>query len=586
MKTGLSQVSTALNKRNLLRALVTVFALLLVAPMATAQTSTPGVVVQETASETTSTSESDHKQTVRKLKTIKAALEERREQVRSLLEQLETADELGKNTIREQISELQQRIRELMESFEKTAVDGISLRSFEDAGDPEFDWRKELVQIAQPVLDSLKDATEKPRKIAELRTSIDLYQQQLKAASKAIDSLALLEQYEMPPTVTEGLDDVATSWRQRHDEIRHALDASRDELRFLETEKSRVFETMGATVYEFILGRGLTLLIALVAGVLLWYVMRMLRRLANIRHRSSPDSARAARTRLLLYSYHLMTVVLVTLTILSVFYVRGDVLLLSLAIIALIMLALSVWRFLPGYIQEVRLLLNAGAVREGERLIFNGLPFRVASLSLYSELRNPDLEGVVRLPLAALAQLTSRPDIGEAWFPCRAGDYLLLPNGDFAQVLAQTVELVRLKVVGSIVQFAAADFLQLNPRNLSREGFGVIIVFGIDYQHQDIALDSVPQRFRAALDEAFDSAGLREDLKNLVVEFKAAGSSSLDYLIFATLDGNSAASYFAIGRLIQQTCVEVCDREGWIIPFPQLTVHQAEAAALENVTAD
>jgi len=554
--------------------------------MAPAQTSTPGVVAQEGTPETTPISELDRKHTIRKLQTIRAALEERRGQVRSLLEQLETADELDKNTIREQIPELQQRIRELMESFEKTAVDGISLRSLEDAGDPEFDWRKELVQIAQPVLDSLKDATEKPRRIAELRTSIDLHQQQLKVAAKAIDSLALLEQYEMLPAVTEGLSDVARSWRQRHDEIMHALEASRDELRFLETEDSRIFETMGATVYEFILGRGLTLLIALVAGVFLWYVMRMLRRLANIRHRSSPGSARAARTRLLLYGYHLMTVVLVTLTILSVFYVRGDVLLLSLAIIALIMLALSVWRFLPGYIQEVRLLLNAGAAREGERLIYNGLPFRVASLSLYSELRNPDLEGVVRLPLAELAQLTSRPDTGEAWFPCRAGDYLLLPNGDFAHVLAQTVELVRLKVVGSIVQFAAADFLQLNPRNLSREGFGVIVVFGIDYQHQDIALDFVPQRFRVALNDAFDNAGLGEDLKSLQVEFKAAGSSSLDYLIYATMEGNSAASYFAIGRLIQQTCVDVCDKEGWIIPFPQLTVHRAEATSSENVPAN
>ena len=575
-----------MNRSILIRVLVTVLAALLVTPMATAQTDTSDVVTQEAAPETTPTSAERHKQTIRKLQTINAALEERREQVRSLLEQLATADELDKDAIRQQISQLQQRIRELMESFEKTAVDGISLRSLEDAGDPEFDWREELVQIAQPVLDSLKDATEKPRRIAELRTAIDLHQQQLKVAAKAIEALALLEQHQMPPTVTAGLDDVAASWRQRHDEIRHALDASTDELQFLETEKSRVFETMGGTVYEFILGRGLTLLIALVAGVLLWYFMRMLRRLADIRHRSSPDSARAARTRLLLYSYHLLTIVLVTLTILSVFYARGDVLLLSLAIIALIMLALSVWRFLPAYIQEVRLLLNAGAAREGERLIYNGLPLRVASLGLYSELRNPDLEGVVRLPLAVLAQLTSRPDTGEAWFPCRAGDYLLMPNGDFAQVLAQTVELVRLKVVGSIVQFAAADFLQLNPRNLSREGFGVIVVFGIDYQHQDIALDSVPQGFRAALDEAFDSAGLGEDLKSLQVEFKAAGSSSLDYLIYATMDGNSAASYFAIGRLIQQTCVKVCDREGWIIPFPQLTVHRAEAAAVESVPAN
>ncbi len=585
MKAGLSQVETALNRSILIRALVTVVALLLVMPVAVAQTGTPGAVAQP-AAETTPAIEVELRQTIRKLQTIRKALEERREQVRNLLEQLEAADELDKKKIGEQISELQLRIRELSESFEKIAVDGISLRSLVDTAEPEFDWREELVQIAQPVLDSLKDATAKPRRIAQLRTSMELHEQQLKVAAKAIESLAQLEQEEIPPSVADGLDKVATSWRQRHEEIRHALEASRDELRFLETEKSQVFETLGAGVYEFILGRGLTLLLALLAGVFLWYVMRMLRRLANIRQRSSRGGAYAAQTRLLLYGYHLLTIVLVALTILSVFYARGDVLLLSLAIIALIMLALSVWRFLPGYILEVRLLLNAGTAREGERLIYNELPFRLTALSLYSELRNPELEGVVRLPLAALAQLTSRPDTGESWFPCRSGDYLLLPNGDFAQVLEQTVELVRLKVVGSIVQFAAADFLQLNPRNLSREGFAVIVVFGIDYQHQDIALDRVPQRFRTAVEEAFGKAGFGDDLKSLLVEFKAANSSSLDYLVYATMDGNSAGSYFALGRLIQQTCVAVCEEEGWIIPFAQLTVHRAEAASSENASAN
>ena len=38
-------------------------------------------------------------------------------------------------------------------------------------------------------------------------------------------------------------------------------------------------------------------------------------------------------------------------------------------------------------------------------------------------------------------------------FPCRPGDYLLLANGDFAEVLRQTVELVQLRVMGSLVLY-------------------------------------------------------------------------------------------------------------------------------------
>ena len=42
------------------------------------------------------------------------------------------------------------------------------------------------------------------------------------------------------------------------------------------------------------------------------------------------------------------------------------------------------------------------------------------------------------------------------------------------------------------------------------------------------------------------------------------------------MEGNVAASYFTIARLIQQTCVDICNHEGWVIPFTQVTIHQAD----------
>ena len=221
-------------------------------------------------------------------------------------------------------------------------------------------------------------------------------------------------------------------------------------------------------------------------------------------------------------------------------------------------------------------MLNVGAAREGERVIYNGLPFRISSLNLQSQLRNPELEGSIRLPLRLLGELTSRPFTNEAWFPSSTGDYLLLPDGSFAQVLQQTVEIVRLKVMGSVVQYASADFLQLGARNLTREGFGIAVVFGIDYELQDISLDTVPERFKTAITAAFEASSYAADFKDLLVEFKLAGSSSLDYLVYVNMQGAAAGSYFAIGRLVQQTCVDVCNHEGWGIPFTQVTVHQAE----------
>jgi hypothetical protein len=42
---------------------------------------------------------------------------------------------------------------------------------------------------------------------------------------------------------------------------------------------------------------------------------------------------------------------------------------------------------LPSFIREVMLLLNIGAVREGERVVYNGIPWLVKTLNLYQYLR-------------------------------------------------------------------------------------------------------------------------------------------------------------------------------------------------------
>ncbi len=539
----------------------------------------PGLRAQETASNAEQTSEtqaSQDAQVVRRLQAIRDSLQTKREQVRKLVEEVPKAEESARHDLGLRIASLQQDIRDLSDAFERTAVGGLSLQSSDTTDQQPLDWHEELLQIARPILDSLKKATERPRRIAELQTAIELHGQQLEQAQKALDRLSRYDSLQVPPEVRTGLDEVKAAWRQHYDDTRQGLQLARTEMQYLESQDSRLFENMGGITYDFILGRGLTLLLALLAGIALWILLRMLRRWVSHGWRAARGSGQSAQVRLLFYGYHLLTSVLVTIAVLSIFYLRGDLLLLSLAIVALVMLALGVWRFLPGYIQEARLLLNAGAARQGERVVYNGMPLRIESLNLYSELRNPELEGRLRLPLAALAGLTSRPEHDEPWFPCRPGDYLLLPNGDFAEVLRQTVELVQLRVMGSLVQYDSAAFLQANARNLSREGFGIAVTFGIDYRHQPEALDHVPERIRAGIEDDFAQAGFGDNLQNLVVEFKAAAASSLDYLVYASLDGAAAASYFKIGRLIQQSCVRTCNREGWTIPFAQLTVHRAD----------
>lgn len=45
------------------------------------------------------------------------------------------------------------------------------------------------------------------------------------------------------------------------------------------------------------------------------------------------------------------------------------------------------------------------------------------------------------------------------------------------------------------------------------------------------------------------------------------------------LYGRVAKACFRAQRMIQQACVDTCNREGWVIPFTRITVHSGDAAA-------
>ena len=169
--------------------------------------------------------------------------------------------------------------------------------------------------------------------------------------------------------------------------------------------------------------------------------------------------------------------------------------------------------------------------------------------------------------------MTSRPDRDEPWFPTDTGDYVLLNDGKLAQIVAQSVEFVQVKVAESIVIYPSADFIGLGVRNLSTNGYGLALTFGIDYSHQAIALQEPAEAFRSAILSGIERLDIGAQLNDIAVEFKEAASNSLDYLILLKIKGSGASLYFKLTRLVQQACVQVCNERGWTIPFSQLTLH-------------
>ncbi len=136
--------------------------------------------------------------------------------------------------------------------------------------------------------------------------------------------------------------------------------------------------------------------------------------------------------------------------------------------------------------------------------------------------------------------------------------------------------MVVLRLGGATKTYPTADYLSLSPQNLSH-GFRVTSTFGIDYAHQAECTTSIPDIFTKALTTAFLKEFGRDAVRSIKAEFASASASSLDYEILADFDGSVAQKYNPIKRRIQSVCVDVCNENGWNIPFTQITVHQAEA---------
>jgi len=479
----------------------------------------------------------------------------------------------------EAIDVLQDEFQSLKRTFDQLAAGGIELVEITPEGES-FDWRKELILVTQPLLENLTGLTEKPRKIERLKSIIEQRQTENQDIGNALNRIEQSLIVHQGSPVLAALTSLQLSWQQKRDDNEQALELARFQLSTLMGDNTPRLETIKKVVFDFLRGRGLTLGLVVFVSLLLWLLTRgllwvMLRKKTNTRQRS-----RQVGHRLASYGYSFFTTLLILIGVMVVLYVRGDLLLLALAIIVLASVALSLRTILPRFVSEARLLLNIGAIREGERVTYFGLPLEVQSINVHSYLRNPDLEGSIRLPLRNLKDMTSRPANNERWFPTLPGDVLRMDDGGLSRVVRQTTDFVELRSrTGSIHYYPTTDFLSLNFENLSRAGeFIVVSYFGVDYGLQAQCLDIVPAALQQNIASAFAESRFAEQIESVSVDFHAAAASSLDYIIFIKASADIAISRYAIERIAQQACVDLCNRNHWSIPFQQIVVHQRKTA--------
>ncbi len=516
-------------------------------------------------------------QTLKEINQSIALLQSELKQKEAEYRRAETDDR--KEKLAKEIREINARLDANLREFESIAS-GMDVADFSGETDRIFNFKEEIQEIIRPLVEELKNVTRRPREIERLRKEIDFYEKSLPAVQAAIANIQSVreaaDETAGERALTAHLAEIEEEWQNREKEIIRQISRLQYQLDQKMESRQSLFRALQSGAREFFQTRGLNLLLALVTFFAIFLLLRFLYwRVYRISYRKRPET-RSLYNRLFQTAYQFFTFMVAIGAALFLLYAFGDWMLLSIALILLVGVAWTARHAFSIFWEQSKLLLNIGTVREKERIIYNGIPWQVDALNIQTNLINPELKGgLIRLPLKSLIGLQSRPCAPEElWFPTREGDYVLLGDGTYGRVLMQTPEMVTMDVVGGCRKtYPTTSFMDQNPVNLSINNFGVSTVFGIDYAHQAEITDAVPEKLKAVIEEGLAEEAYGEHLVSLLVQFKEAGASSLDILIFAGFAGEAAANYYPIARALQRLTVEACNQYGWGIPFPQITVH-------------
>lgn len=503
----------------------------------------------------------------------------KQKQIQSSLKQ--TQDEERINELKASLETLKSQEKSLESIFNKMAFGGMNPHVLlnKTESETEYKWQEELLVIVKPLFAEMRSLTEKPRE----RDRLNYENQEVESKYKAItDGLAALNEIpedQVSEETKNRIDALRKQWTNYQQELlnqKNILDLQRKEL---ETTEVSLEDRIKNSLSAIFLGRGLVLLMALLAGagvVLICGVgvKRIYMRFEKKRHKQRRSRKVNTRLRFLWIVYNLVVYVSAILAFLSVIYVQGDMVLFGLAVLLIFFGIISLRNYAPQYVSELKIFLNLGAVREGERIMYRGIPWEVQRLSFYCSCVNPVLEnGRIRISLSEIANLNSRPfNSEEEWFPTQVGDQVFLPDGNYAVIKRQTPEMVYLESFFREIMVPTATFYNMQVQNVGN-GFYVTPTFGLDYSHTNLPVAEVTTALESRVREKLDELGLTLYLRSLSVQLKRiVYGQAIEYSVILEFSSEAAGWYWRIERMVNHAGLEVCQEKGWLLPRQQILV--------------
>ncbi len=442
-------------------------------------------------------------------------------------------------------------------------------------------FTEDVKQILEPALNTFKKISEKPRQVQQYDELMEVYQQRYDSAVLAKEKLEKFEAENKDKSLKWKLKESIKETNAIVDDLKVKLDDIKFKILKIQKNEKSLVTTFSSIIFEFMKTKGKNLLLALVVFLCFFWAFKIGQSkfidliIVKLNKRNPNEMYHwIARPIRVVYSV-LGTLVSFFMAILTL-YVLNDWVLVTLILLLFTALIWSSKQYLPLFLEQSKVVLNLGSIREGERLMYNGIPWEVTSLGYYCRLVNPSLGGaLLRVNTRDLLSATSRRiEKGEPWFPTDKDDWVLI-NGEFGKVSMQTPDQVIVESVGKERKYYnTAEFYSSGVVNLS-QGFAIDFNFGVDYSHQKILFDEIIPAFQSGLKRELYNKfpEIKGKTKDFVIELATAGASSLDLRFFMECDGEIAHLKLKLERGIQAEFVRVCNEHDIIIPFNQLTVH-------------
>lgn len=488
----------------------------------------------------------------------------------------DSTSEAEKALLEEEISSLDKQLSGTSSDFERLAT-GVESALFAEKRPETFSWKEELSSLLEPAIKELKRLTVRARQKTRLKDNIVELKLLVTTATEAVNHLQNLERKTTNKQVQKEITGLLPEWQNIDKRLKNKLELAERELTQLKAQEVSLVEMSSRSAKNFFRDRGMYLIVAVITFTLILLCCRILHRvLRNILEKlHQKKGQRSFQARLFDIVFQVLSFILAIIGLFFILYLAEDWFLLSMAIIFFLGLTWTVRQALPRLWQQGRLMLNIGSIREEERLILHGVPWKVSSINVFCKLVNPALDVELRIPIEHLVGLISRPfKREEPWFPCKKGDWVVVGNSSRARVVSLSHEQVEVvERGGKRVVYPTDIFLQACPVNLSRN-FRIRVPFGISYTLQQQATSVIPLRVKEFLETKMEENSYSKSCLNLQVEFFLANSSSLDIIVLADFHGDVAEISKRLERAVQKWCVDCCTANGWEIPFPQLTVHR------------